>query len=114
VDTALTLEETAKRLQSRRYDLAFLETSLGDGEIFQMVRDFRGRDAKTDRMPLIGMLAQAQDGEREHCLLAGMDDCMLKPLDLETIARTMRRWTRKQPQRHHAAEETLLHREMSA
>lgn len=114
VDTALTLEETAKRLQSRRYDLAFLETSLGDGEIFQMVRDFRGRDAKTDRVPLIGMLAQAQDGEREHCLLAGMDDCMLKPLDLETIARTMRRWTRKQPQRHHAAEETLLHREMSA
>jgi signal transduction histidine kinase/DNA-binding response OmpR family regulator len=114
VDTTLTVEETTKRLQSRRYDLAFLETNLNDGEIFQMVRDLRGRENKSDRLPLIGMVAQAQDGEREHCLLSGMDDCMLKPLDMETIARTLRRWTRKQPQRQHGTEETLLQRERSA
>lgn len=114
VDTSITIAETAKRLHSGRYDLAFIETSLSDGDPFKMVSEIRGRENKGSRLPMVGMLAHPQEGEREHCLLSGMDDCILKPLDMETIARTMRRWTRKQPQRHNMAEEGLLHREMSA
>lgn len=114
VDTAISVAETAKRLQSGRYDIAFLETRLTDGDTFKLVGDLRGRENKTLRLPIIGMLAEAQEGEREHCLLAGMDDSMLKPLDMETIARTMRRWTRKQPQRQNAADAGIRQREMTA
>lgn len=114
VDTAITVAEAAKRLQSTRYDIAFLETRLTDGDTFKLVGDLRGRENKAMRLPVIGMLAEAQEGEREHCLLSGMDDSMLKPLDMETIARTIRRWTRKQPQRQNAADADIRQREMTA
>ncbi|MDZ7637103.1 MAG: ATP-binding protein [Bryobacterales bacterium] len=114
VDTTISVAETAKRLQSQRYDLAFLETRLTDGDTFKLVGELRGRENKAMRVPIIGMLAEAQDGEREHCLLSGMDDSMLKPLDMETIARTIRRWTRKQPQRQNAVDAEMLQRELSA
>jgi len=42
-----------------------------------------------------------------------MDDCILKPLEMETIARTMRRWTRK-AQKPVVHEEAMMRREMSA
>ncbi len=114
VDTAISVAEATKRLQSTRYDIAFLETRLTDGDTFKLVGELRGRENKATRLPIIGMLAEAQEGEREHCLLAGMDDSMLKPLDMEAIARTMRRWTRKQPQRQNATDAGMRHREMTA
>ena len=114
VDTTISVAETAKRLQSHRYDLAFLETRLTDGDTFNLVGDLRARENKSTRLPIIGMLTEAQDGEREHCLLSGMDDSMLKPLDMETIARTIRRWTRKQPQRQNVADAEMRQRERTA
>lgn len=114
VDTAISVSEAAKRLQSERYDLAFIETRLADGDTFKLVSDLRARENKANRLPIVGMIAEAQDGEREHCLLSGMDDSMLKPLDMEAIARTIRRWTRKQPQRQAGAETGIGRRERTA
>ncbi|MCZ2154191.1 MAG: response regulator [Bryobacterales bacterium] len=114
VDTAISVSEATKRLQNGRYDLAFIETRLADGDTFKLVSDVRARESKAGRLPIVGMIADAQDGEREHCLLSGMDDSMQKPLDMEAIARTIRRWTRKQPQRQTDSEPIIRHRERTA
>lgn len=95
VQTAVAGPETLNLLKRRRYDMAFLDVRLPGMDGFSVVSELRDHESKAQRTPVVGMLPTMKEGEREHCLLSGMDDCILKPLDMETIARTMRRWTRK-------------------
>ncbi len=100
-------------LKRRRFDMVFMDTKLHGIDGFTVVSDLRDHENKSQRTPIVGMLPSIKDGEREHCLLAGMDDCILKPLEMETIIRTMRRWTRK-AQKPVVREEANMRREMSA
>ena len=44
------------------------------------------------RVPIIAMTAHAMTAWRESCLAAGMDDHVAKPLDPETLVRTVAAW----------------------
>ena len=41
---------------------------------------------------MIALTANALRGEREHCVEAGMDDLVVKPATLATLAAALRRW----------------------
>lgn len=100
-------------MKRRRFDLVFIDTKLHGMDSFSAVSELREHENKVQRTPIVGMLPSMKDGEREHCLLSGMDDCILKPLEMETIVRTMRRWTRK-AQKPAGREDSMMRREMSA
>jgi|GEM_PF-6917509 len=95
VENCASGSEALQLLRRRRYEMVFLDTRLRDIDGFTVASELRDHEQRGQRTPLVGMLTQMQEGEREHCLLSGMDDCILKPLDMEAIARTMRRWMRK-------------------
>ncbi|MAC48285.1 MAG: hypothetical protein CMI12_15785 [Oceanospirillum sp.] len=42
-------------------------------------------------IPIIALTADAMKGVRDQCLAAGMNDCLSKPLELETLAVTIQR-----------------------
>ena len=44
------------------------------------------------RVPIIAMTAHVVDGEETRCFAAGMDDVMLKPIDLAELQTKLRRW----------------------
>ena len=50
------------------------------------------RDTHT-RVPIIAMTANSLKGDREKCLEAGMDDFLPKPVSLETLEKTLHRWS---------------------
>lgn len=43
-------------------------------------------------IPIIAMTAASSAASFENCILAGMDDYMLKPFDLESLARMLIKW----------------------
>jgi PAS domain S-box-containing protein len=99
----------------RRFNLIFMDIQMprmngldATKEIRRLERDFRskakrgtkkdeeqekrGRGRKRNRIPIIAMTAQTMKGDREKCLMAGMDDYIAKPVKRETIFAMVKKW----------------------
>jgi len=44
------------------------------------------------RTPIVAVTANALKSEEEHCLAAGMDACLVKPVSIERLHTTLERW----------------------
>jgi two-component system, sensor histidine kinase and response regulator len=44
------------------------------------------------RVPIVALTASALRGDRERCLAAGMDDVLIKPVSMEDLEQTLRRY----------------------
>lgn len=54
----------------------------------RQIRQLPGRQ----RTPIIAMTANAYDEDRKRCLDAGMDDFLIKPVDLNQLYSTLLQW----------------------
>jgi two-component system sensor histidine kinase/response regulator len=53
------------------------------------IRRIEGRGSRT---PVIAMTAGVGAGERERCLVAGMDDYLTKPVNTNDLSAALSRW----------------------
>jgi PAS domain S-box-containing protein len=61
------------------------------------------QDPACAAVPIIAMTASAMSGERELCIEAGMNDQVDKPIDVEELFATLKRWVQRsqnEPGRH--------------
>jgi CheY-like chemotaxis protein len=87
--------EAIEFAERESFDLIFMDLQMPDIGGFDATAAIRAAEARTGaHTPIVAMTAHAMRGDRERCLLAGMDDYLSKPIHThelyETIDRLMR------------------------
>lgn len=79
----------------RPYNLVLMDCQMPEMDGFAATRSIREWEAQQrtiERLPIIALTANAMEGDRERCLVAGMDDYMTKPINLEQLSAMLHRW----------------------
>jgi CheY-like chemotaxis protein len=86
--------EALTLLQQARYDLVLMDCQMPELDGFAATVELRRWEAATgrSRLPVIALTANALQGVREECLVAGMDDYLSKPFDQDQLAVILKRW----------------------
>ena len=86
--------EALKALDSKVYDLIFLDVRMPEMDGYEAARRICARwsDDAAGRPKMIAMTGNAMQGERERCLEAGMDDYISKPVRIEELKALIKRW----------------------
>jgi two-component system, sensor histidine kinase and response regulator len=77
---ARTGREALEWVQRRQFDLLLLDLHMPVLDGFQVIAALRDRERGGRRLPVVAVTARARKEDREHCLAAGMDDFLAKPI----------------------------------
>jgi CheY-like chemotaxis protein len=90
VETAGTGREVIEALKRARYDLVFMDMRMPGMDGPEATRAIR---TSGDLTPIVALTANAFEEDRRACLEAGMNDHLVKPLELEALRAALARWT---------------------
>ncbi|MBL8522977.1 MAG: response regulator, partial [Betaproteobacteria bacterium] len=94
-ETASNGAEGLKKWQSGRFALVITDCSMPimDGYgLAQRIRAIEAREPGRRRTPIIACTANAMSGDAQKSFAAGMDDHLLKPVDLANLMKKLHHW----------------------
>jgi len=91
-DVAVDGRQAIAALEKGSYDLVLMDCQMPEMDGFEATRLIRQKREKSAKIPIIAMTASAMQADREKCSLAGMDDFIAKPVQLEELARVLAKW----------------------
>jgi PAS domain S-box-containing protein len=93
VDLARNGLEALVAMKQGEYDAVLMDCQMPEMDGFQATGEIRRLEQLTGRhVPILAMTANAMAGDREHCLQAGMDDYLPKPVHIAEVSAALRRW----------------------
>jgi len=80
--------------KSGRFGLVITDCHMPHMDGYELARSIRGLESEggRKRVPIIACTANALQGEAEACLAAGMDDFLVKPVELMHLVDKLDRW----------------------
>jgi CheY-like chemotaxis protein/HPt (histidine-containing phosphotransfer) domain-containing protein len=82
--------EVLDALQRQRYDVILMDVQMPEMDGLEATREIRQR--WPDSGPhIIAITANVMSGDREHCLAAGMDDYIGKPIQVEELVQALKK-----------------------
>jgi len=90
-DTASSGAEALAALERGSYDLIFTDCLLSEVNGYEVTRRIRSGGFGDPSVPIIALTAHALPGDREKCLLAGMNDFLCKPVRLAKLQEIIER-----------------------
>ena len=92
VEIARNGREALELLDARPgIDLVLMDIMMPEMDGLEATRRLR-QDARFARLPVIALTAKAMPDDREHCLAAGANDYIAKPLDVDKLLSLVRVW----------------------
>ncbi len=93
-ETAENGREALERWASGRYRLVLTDVNMPEMDGYQLARAIRAKElaAGKGHTVIIACTANALRGEAENCFAAGMDDYVLKPVELTRLHRKLEQW----------------------
>ncbi len=85
--------EAVENLRGNAYDLVFMDLEMPVMGGIEAVAKIRELEQPLGRHTMIAALsAHAPEQERDHCIAAGMDDYMMKPIDVKVLHEMLRKY----------------------
>jgi len=85
-------QEALDLLAKQAYDLVLMDCKMPVLDGYEATRRLRQMESEGAHTIVIGVTANAMDGDREQCLEAGMDDYLSKPFRLQEITDLIQKW----------------------
>ena len=97
-DCAENGREALEILARSSYNIVLMDCQMPVLDGYSAAQQLRRQEGENKHTLAIAMTASDMPGDREKCLAAGMDDYLTKPVDLTTLANTLKKWlNRTQP-----------------
>jgi CheY-like chemotaxis protein/HPt (histidine-containing phosphotransfer) domain-containing protein len=84
-------QEAVNAVKENTYDVVLMDIQMPVMDGYEATRSIR-KDPRFKDLPIIAMTAHAMAGDREKSLEAGMNDHVSKPIDPDTVYRTLEKW----------------------
>ncbi len=97
-DIATNGAEALNALENTRYDLVLMDMQMPEMDGLEATRRIRDIQSSVfnHNIPIIAMTANAMKEDREHCLEAGMNDYVSKPIKPQALSEMLLRWLPKE------------------
>lgn len=95
IDTALSAKEAISMIETKRYDLILMDHMMPDVDGVEATHLIRRFHKDYDNVPIIALTANAVNGVKDMFIAEGMNDFIAKPIEVRTLARTLKQWLPK-------------------
>ncbi|RHZ84451.1 hypothetical protein Glove_81g78 [Diversispora epigaea] len=88
-----------EQFKTKKYDLILMDVQMpimGGFEATQKIREYE-KEFSGGRVPIIALTAHAMIGDRDKCLLSGMDEYVTKPLRMNDLIATINKFPVRNP-----------------
>ncbi len=85
VDIATDGTTALYAMNQHHYNLVLMDLNMPNMDGLEATRQWRRLEKVPNHLPIIALTAKATSEDREHCLRAGMDDFLPKPVSLEHL-----------------------------
>jgi PAS domain S-box-containing protein len=93
IDTADNGQLAIQAVAAKQYHLVLMDCQMPVMDGFVATRLIRIAESSTEhRTPIVAMTANAIQGDREHCIEAGMDDYLAKPIGPRALREMLNYW----------------------
>ena len=113
--------EVLKALENLPYDLVLMDVQMPEMDGIEATKRIRNTELRIPNhaetgdspspfvIPIIAMTAHAMQGDRERCLMAGMNDYITKPVSPQALAEALDRWLPQNEKTANSALQTEIH-----
>ncbi len=95
VETANNGREAVQAVESAHFDVVLMDCQMPELDGFGATEAIRKLGRERGGIPVIALTANALDEDHKHCLQAGMNDYLTKPIDPDRLGEVLERWVRR-------------------